>query len=166
MNGIYLILGSNLGDKFLAIQYAIRHIRQKIGPVEAESSYYDTQPWGYRHQANYLNKAIKVQTLMSPGELLEQLMAIEREFGRVRKEKWRERTLDIDILYYFDVAIKQDNLVIPHPEIPNRLFVLVPMCEIAPEELHPISGKSQKQMLDECPDTLGVVKLADKKFSD
>jgi 2-amino-4-hydroxy-6-hydroxymethyldihydropteridine diphosphokinase len=159
MKGIYLILGSNLGDKFLSVQRATNLIRKMIGEVEAESSIYDTEPWGYEKQPNYLNKVIKLNTTLPPDELLQKINSIENEFGRKRKEKWHERILDVDILYYQDRVIKTGDLEIPHPQIANRRFALIPLCEIAPEEKHPVTGKTQKQMLEECNDTLQVNKM-------
>jgi 2-amino-4-hydroxy-6-hydroxymethyldihydropteridine diphosphokinase len=159
MNGIYLILGSNLGDKILSLEKAVDLIRKRIGNVVVESSYYDTEPWGYSEQANFRNKAIKIETEYAPDELLEQIDLIEKELGRVRKEKWHERELDIDILYYGDDVIRTGSIQIPHPEIAKRRFVLIPMCEIAPDEKHPVTGKTQLQMLLECRDTLKVNKL-------
>jgi 2-amino-4-hydroxy-6-hydroxymethyldihydropteridine diphosphokinase len=159
MNGIYLILGSNLGDKILSLKKAVDLIRKRIGNVVVESSYYETEPWGYSEQANFLNKAIKIETEYAPDELLEQIDLIEKELGRVRKEKWHERELDIDILYYGDDVIRTGSIQIPHPEIAKRRFVLIPMCEIAPDEKHPVTGKTQMQMLLECRDTLKVKKL-------
>lgn len=162
MKGIYLILGSNLGNKYLSIKKAIDLIRERIGTVEKKSSFYDTEPWGFEKQPNYLNQVIEINTKLLPTELLQQINRIEVELGRVRNEKWRERILDIDILYYHDKILKNDEIEIPHSQIPNRNFVLIPLCEIASEEVHPITGKTQKQMLDECPDTLNVVKVIEK----
>lgn len=162
MKGIYLILGSNLGDKFLVIQKATNMIRKRLGEVEAESFIYETEPWGYSRQPKFLNKVVRVNTHFPPEELLKQLKSIETELGRVRKEKWKERLIDIDILYYGDKVVKTESLQIPHPEIANRRFVLVPMNEIAPEEKHPVIGKTQKELLEECKDPLLVEKLGMK----
>lgn len=162
MKGIYLILGSNLGDKFLSVQKATTIIRKRLGTVDAESSIYETEPWGYSKQPNFLNKVIRLDTHFPPEELLKQLKSIEAELGRTPKERWRERLIDIDILYYSDKVVNAENLVIPHPEIPNRKFVLVPMNELAPDEVHPVNGKTQRQMLEECKDSLIVEKLGRK----
>lgn len=162
MKGIYLILGSNLGDKFLSVQKAANIIRKRLGIIEAESAIYETEPWGYSKQPNFLNKVIKLNTHFPPEELLKQLKSIESELGRMPKERWKERLIDIDILYYGEKIVNTENLVIPHPEIANRKFVLIPMNELAPEETHPVNGKTQRQMLEECKDLLTVEKLGRK----
>ena len=163
MKGIFLILGSNLGDKFLVIQKATNIIRKRMGEIESESAIYDTEPWGHHAQPHFLNKVIRIKTNFPPEELLKQLNSIESELGRVRKEKWKERIIDIDILYYGDKVIDTEKLTIPHPEIQNRRFVLVPLNEIAPGEKHPVLGKIQKQLLEECKDQLKVKKLGAKE---
>jgi 2-amino-4-hydroxy-6-hydroxymethyldihydropteridine diphosphokinase len=159
MKGIYLILGSNLGSRFESIAKAIGLIRERIGSIEAASSIYKTEPWGYEHQPHYLNQVIRINTILTPKELLDEINKIEVECGRIRNGRWRERVLDIDILYYNNEVIKSDEIEIPHPQIQNRLFTLIPLCELVGEEVHPVSGKTQKQMLEACSDTLKVNKI-------
>ena len=98
MNGIYLLLGSNLGNRFKVLEQAVDMIKKSLGTVIAESHIYESEPWGYENQPDFLNKVIQVDTITNPMQLLNQLQKIELEIGRVREEKWRERLIDIDIL--------------------------------------------------------------------
>ncbi len=159
MKGIYLVLGSNLGEKLSSLKYAEKRISESIGGIINQSFYYETEPWGYDQQPAYLNQVIQITTELKPHELLLKLNNIEKEMGRVRYIKWHERVIDIDILYYHDLVIKSEMLTIPHPEIPNRLFVLVPLNDIAADELHPESGKTQRELLLACKDNLNVKRL-------
>ena len=159
MKGIYLVLGSNLGEKLSSLKYAEKRISESIGGIINRSFYYETEPWGYYQQPVFLNQAIQIETELDPYQLLIQLNSIEKEMGRVRYIKWHERVIDIDILYYHDLVIKSEMLTIPHPEIPNRLFVLAPLNDIAADELHPESGKTQRELLLACKDNLNVKRL-------
>ena len=162
MDGIYLLLGSNLGNCQKNLIAAQALIRKKIGPVKKASSIYKTDPWGVADQNWYLNQALEVETGLTPLELLAEIHQIEALMGRVRHQKWEAREIDIDILYYRNLVVQEVSLTIPHPEIPSRRFTLVPMAEIGPEEIHPIKNKTQAQLLVECPDKLGVKKYRSK----
>ena len=166
MNGIYLLLGSNLGDRFGIIQSSISEISKRIGKVVAESSMYITDPWGYENQPRYLNKVVQVETTLSPEKILEFINKIEHDFGRVRREKWKERLIDIDILYYQNEVLNTSSLNIPHPQIPFRKFTLIPLNEIAANEIHPVLKKTQKELLEENDDTLLVRKISRKEYYD
>ncbi len=161
INGIYLLLGSNLADKRVNIQRAFDLIDLKIGKIILKSSLYETEPWGIKDQNNYLNQVLKVKSQCSPKSLLEKCNEIEIIIGRKRSKKWGERLIDIDILYYDDLVISDNELIIPHPEIQNRRFTLELLVELAPDLIHPILQKDQKQLLLECTDPLWVKKIAD-----
>ncbi len=137
MPDVYLGLGSNLGNRTLHLANARNAIGQKAGAISAASSIYDTAPWGPVPQDNYLNQVVCVSTRLTPRDLLEVLHEIERAAGRDRKSEVRygPRPLDLDILIYGDRAVTEDGLVIPHPRIAERAFVLVPLAEIAPDLL-------------------------------
>lgn len=153
--GIYLLLGSNLGDRLKNLSDA----KAGIGSVIKESPIYITAAWGKEDQPEFYNQAIQVQTRLSPEELLRKVLAIESEMGRIRKERWGERLIDIDILFYNDAVIDKDFLRVPHPEIQNRRFALAPLNDIAPSMLHPTINKTIGQLLEECPDPLPATRL-------
>ena len=156
MEGIFLLLGTNLGNRKENLENAFQSIAQHIGPVEVISSLYETEAWGETEQPMFLNQVLKVKTDLSPEELLHHTQTIEQQMGRVRLRKWGERIIDIDILYYHDQIIHTQNLKIPHPGIPHRRFTLVPLCEIVPEAVHPELHKTQQELLNECTDLLKV----------
>jgi 2-amino-4-hydroxy-6-hydroxymethyldihydropteridine diphosphokinase len=156
MQYAYLILGSNLGNKEQYIKEAISQIEKNCGKVLKTSSLYETAPWGKAEQPSFINQVLMLSTLLVPQKLLKELLAIEENLGRVRNEKFAARTIDIDILFYGRLIIKEQNLEIPHPQIPNRKFVLAPLAEIVPNKIHPILNKSVKKLLDACTDKLEV----------
>jgi len=159
MNGIYLLLGSNLGRREFYLTGALDLIENRIGRIKNASGTYKTQAWGVKDQNWFLHQAVEVETNLSPTDLLSKINLIENEMGRVREERWRERIIDIDILYYHDLVFQDNNLTIPHPGIPVRRFALTPLVEIASRFIHPIEQKSQLQLLEECPDQLAVERL-------
>ena len=156
MEGIYLLLGTNLGDKKTNLNKALQEIASRIGEVKKQSSVYETDAWGKTDQAAFLNMVVTVDTSLSPLQILEQISLIEQTLGRVRVHKWRERIIDIDLLYYGEMVINLPTLKVPHPEISRRRFTLVPLNEIASEFLHPILHKTQNQLLKACQDPLAV----------
>lgn len=165
MNKIYLLIGGNLGTRFLNLQKTRNLIAQRIGEIEICSAIYETAAWGMEHQADFLNQVLEVVTVLSPMKLLEVIHEIEEELGRERKLKWAARTMDIDILFYGDQIISTSNLVIPHPYLHLRRFTLVPLCELQPDLRHPIFQKSIKELLLECGDELEVrLKNEEKSF--
>lgn len=146
---VYLAIGSNLGDREVYIKEAIAKIGQDESCiVEKVSSILQTAPYGMIEQGEFLNGALKVQTLYQPQELLEFLHKIEAEAGRERIIHWGPRTLDLDILFFDDCIISTEDLIVPHIDMENREFVLQPLSEIAPYFRHPITGKAVAQMLD------------------
>lgn len=140
---VYLSLGSNMGDKRENLLEAIK----KVGELEntevvKSSTILETEPFGYIEQDNFLNACLEVKTLLTPQEFLSSILKIELDMGRVREIKWGPRVIDIDILFYDDEIIQEDNLAVPHPWICEREFVLEPLSEIAPNYVHPLERKT------------------------
>ncbi|MDB5029744.1 2-amino-4-hydroxy-6-hydroxymethyldihydropteridine diphosphokinase [Mucilaginibacter sp.] len=159
MNNVFLLLGSNLGDRKLFLQQAIRHIEYDIAPIIKISSVYETQSWGKSDEPDYLNLVIELQTDLSAQTILEKILAIEDVMGRKRAEKWGSRIIDIDILYYNAAIIDEPGLQIPHPELHKRRFTLEPLAEIAPDLIHPVLHKNSLQLKKALKDNLIVKKL-------
>lgn len=149
----FLGIGTNLGEREKNIDEAIRLIKEHIGPVMRESSFYETDPWGFRSEKNFLNIALEVDTRLKPSGLLGRIMMIEAQMGRLRESgKYVSRVIDIDILLYGDKILEDETLVIPHPKLHERRFALVPLNEVAGELVHPKLGKTIKALLRECRD--------------
>jgi len=159
MNDVYLLLGSNLGDRQLFLQKAIQYIENEIAPVVKKSSVYETQSWGRADAPDYLNQVIFVQTNMPAQTILKKILDIELILGRKREEKWGSRTIDIDILFYGDAVINEAGLQIPHPELHKRRFTLEPLSEIAPHFVHTNYKKPVLALKNELSDNLIVKKL-------
>ena len=159
MNTVYFLLGSNLGNSKEQLLLAIKNIEKYIGPIIKLSSLYSTAAWGNNKQPDFLNQVIIVQTLLAPQIVLNEILAIEEKMGRVRTVKNAARIIDIDILFFNSEIIKVKDLVIPHPEIQNRRFVLIPLVEIADLILHPILKKNAQELLNICTDNLNVQKI-------
>ena len=143
---IYLGLGSNVGDRLGNLQSAIDGLR-KIGTVTAISKVYETEPWGKTDQPAFLNACVGLETELSPEDLLYHLKEIEQQIGRVARERWGPREIDIDILFYHDKQLSSQRLTIPHPLLQERAFVLVPLNDIALDTKHPKVAKSVAEML-------------------
>jgi 2-amino-4-hydroxy-6-hydroxymethyldihydropteridine diphosphokinase len=159
MKGVFLLLGSNLGDRMEMLNNAGKLIESSIGKILRFSSVYMTKAWGVEDQPDFLNQVFEVETSHSPEKLLGLINEIENQLGRVRDEKWHSRSIDIDILYYGDQIVEKEKLVIPHKENENRKFVLIPMVEIAPQFIHPKYGLTQHDLLRKCKDRLEVQKI-------
>jgi 2-amino-4-hydroxy-6-hydroxymethyldihydropteridine diphosphokinase len=164
MKGKYLLLGTNLGDQFKNLKEAKDLILRDVGIVIKASSIYQTAPWGIIDQPSFLNQVVRIKTNLSPLDLLYAVSDIEKEMGRKRFIRWDSRLIDIDILFYDNYTIESDMLTIPHPEIRNRRFTLVPMNEIASDELHPVLNKTIDKLLDETLDVLEVKKISAPDF--
>jgi 2-amino-4-hydroxy-6-hydroxymethyldihydropteridine diphosphokinase len=156
VNTAYLLLGSNQGDRQTTIHRAVALLNHEAGTVQQCSKLYETAAWGNTDQPGFLNQAIQLLTTRNPYSLLECIQKIEHSMGRLRIEKWGQRTLDIDILLFNDLVLHSASLLIPHPELPGRRFALQPLCEIAPSFLHPESGLSISHLWEICPDPLPV----------
>lgn len=145
---VYIGLGSNLGDRKENIQTALRRLETTSHIVKV-SEIIETEPYGKTDQPSFLNCVVEIDTNLTPDELLENLLNIEKEMGRVRLEKWGPRVIDLDILFYGNLVIKNERLTIPHYDFEKRIFFVKPMNEIAPDFVHPISLKSMKYLLYE-----------------
>ncbi|MDW3194409.1 MAG: 2-amino-4-hydroxy-6-hydroxymethyldihydropteridine diphosphokinase [Cytophagales bacterium] len=158
MTGIFLLLGTNLGDRHKNLIRAKQLLLEAGIDVLASSSIYETQPWGKEDQPWFLNVLLEVRTSFTPEVLLLKCQDVEEELGRTRFEKWGERTIDVDILYYFDQVVNTRKLTIPHPEIQNRKFTLLPLVELAAFVNHPVLNQSHMALLGACEDPLEVKK--------
>lgn len=159
MNRVFLSLGGNLGNVQENLQAALENIVQSVGDLMSISSIYQTKSWGVENQPDFLNMAVEVATSFTAVEVLGKIQRIETLLGRVRKQKWGSRTLDIDILFYNAEKLVTNTLIIPHPLIEKRRFVLAPLSEIAPEFNHPVLKKTIEELLADCKDELSVRKL-------
>jgi len=148
MSGRLLLLGTNLGDKKENFERALNLLNKKGINVIKPSSIYESEPWGITDQPWFWNMVIEVDTPMLPRALLSTCLEIEKKMGRIRKQKWGERLIDIDILYFDEQIIKEKDLEIPHPGIPERIFTLMPLAEKWPGLIHPFSKRSQREMLN------------------
>ena len=164
---VYLSLGSNLGNRHANLQKAIFRIQQKAGSILDISSVYENPAVGFDGEP-FLNIVISVLTPLPPKELLDTILQIERDFGRIRNEGggYRSRTLDIDIIYYGSEVINHDDLVVPHPHMQHRNFVLKPLADIAPQFYHPVLSKDTRNLLQECSDRSQFTKTKHKLFKD
>ncbi|MDQ3141892.1 MAG: 2-amino-4-hydroxy-6-hydroxymethyldihydropteridine diphosphokinase [Bacteroidota bacterium] len=159
---VYLLLGSNLGDKQTYLKRAKELIQAQIGVIIEESHLYETSPWLGLDQDPYLNQAIRLTTSLSPEKTLSILLDIEKSLGRKREKKNESRNIDIDLILWGQRIIDSPDLKIPHPRMNQRSFVLIPLMEIAAEEIHPIEHKSIEELYELCAD-LGEVVLLDEK---
>ncbi|HRP89815.1 MAG TPA: 2-amino-4-hydroxy-6-hydroxymethyldihydropteridine diphosphokinase [Edaphocola sp.] len=158
-NKTYLLLGSNLGDRFQYLQKARDIIASKIGKIEQASNIYETEAWGLEDQPAHLNQILLVNTVLKPLELLHQTQNIEKSLGRTKRFKWDNRIIDIDIIFYNNEIVKFENLKIPHPYLQERNFVLIPLSEIAGNYMHPVFQKKVSELLKESKDKLKAVKI-------
>lgn len=156
MNDMYVLLGSNEGDRAALLQRAQQSIESHIGQVIQASSIYETASWGNESLPPHLNAVLLVQTLLTPQAALKRIHEIEHDLGRKRIERWGMRVIDIDILFYNHIIVQEAELTIPHPLMQERRFTLVPMAEIAADFVHPIFQVTMAALLDSCTDPLEV----------
>ena len=143
----YISLGSNIGDKEKNLNTALEEIKKISGTkIKKVSRFLITKPFGYTEQDDFLNAAAELETLLMPEELLKELLAVEEKLGRIREIKWGPRLIDLDILIFDDEVIDEENLTIPHPWMSERMFVLEPLAEIAPNVVHPLSRKRIREL--------------------
>lgn len=155
MKTAYICVGSNMGDRLGYVQQANNLLNDTKGiKVVQSSSLYESEPVGFKDQEWFVNAVLEIKTSLSPSELLDECMRIEKQLGRVRdaKNQWGERTLDLDILFYDNTVISKDNLQIPHPRVQERAYALVPMLEIAPDFVHPVIKKTIFEIHSELED--------------
>ena len=159
MNKIYLLLGSNIGNSKAILAEAKTIIEKQIGAVTRQSDLYSTAAWGNLKQPDFLNQVIIVETTLHAAAAMETILGIEKKMGRVRTVKNAPRIIDIDILFFNKEIIDLQNLTVPHSQIQNRRFVLVPLNQLSPNLRHPVLKKTIHELLIHCPDTLNVKKF-------
>lgn len=158
MNEAYLLTGGNIGDRLMNLQQACFKIEKQAGAILRKSDVYETAAWGLTEQNSFLNQVLLISTMYNAEELLQKLLYIEQESGRKRVVKMGPRIIDIDILFYNNEIISTSDLIVPHPQITNRRFVLTPLNEIAPDFVHPVLQETIAELLEICPDNLKVKK--------
>lgn len=147
----YLGLGTNLGNRDENLNIAVENIKKRVGDIKSLSAFYVTEPWGFESDNSFLNAVCSVETDMTPMSLLSVTKEIEKEMGRSRKsvnKAYSDRIIDIDILLYDDIVMSNDTLIIPHPLMTDRDFVMRPLIEIAPELMHPLLKKKMKELFN------------------
>ncbi|MDX1956215.1 MAG: 2-amino-4-hydroxy-6-hydroxymethyldihydropteridine diphosphokinase [Chitinophagaceae bacterium] len=158
MNKAYLLIGGNLGDREGNLSRARLELEAQAGTIASASGLYATAAWGNTEQPDFLNQALELHTTLNARQLIRRILKIEKQMGRIRAEKFGPRIIDIDILLFNEEVHDIPFLKVPHPELPNRRFALVPLAAIAPHNLHPLSGNTVADLLDRCTDQ-GAVKL-------
>lgn len=160
MHQVFLGIGGNLGNKHDNLTNVLLLIENELGAIRKKSSVYETPPWGFQAEENFWNMVVQIDTSLKPEDLLQKVKAIEEEFGRNRQtDNYTSREMDIDILFFNDLIVENERLKIPHPHIPERLFVLVPLVEIAPKLKHPLLQKTSRQLLESCGDKSEIKKI-------
>jgi 2-amino-4-hydroxy-6-hydroxymethyldihydropteridine diphosphokinase len=157
---IYLALGTNLGDRLSNLRAALRSFAPDL-EVVADSRVFETPPWGYATQPAFLNMVVHTRANLSPEDSLVRLKQLEVELGREQTFRWGPRLIDLDILFYDDLVLDTPRLVIPHPRLHERAFVLVPLMDIAPDLRHPLLGKTIRQLLATV-DANGIVPFSEQ----
>ena len=158
MNKTYLLLGSNMGNSRQKLLQAQRHIEKQIGTITRCSALYTTAAWGKTDQPDFLNQVVVVETNLTASATMNTILSIEKKMGRIRAKKNDPRIIDIDILFFNKEIIKEETLIVPHPQIQNRRFVLIPLNELSANFIHPVLKKTIHHLLRVCTDKLAVKK--------
>ncbi|CBZ02704.1 2-amino-4-hydroxy-6-hydroxymethyldihydropteridine diphosphokinase [Clostridium botulinum] len=148
MHTAYVAFGSNIGEKESYIKRALEKIEERGIEIIKVSSIYETEPYGVLDQDSFLNGVVKIETNLTPENLIGELLNIEKQLDRVRERRWGPRTIDLDIIFYDDLIINEKDLVIPHKDMENREFVLKPLCDIDENFIHPVLKKSVRELYD------------------
>ena len=160
MNNVTLLLGSNLGNLFSHLETALQMIGEEIGKITLRSSVYETEPWGNTKQDFFLNQVVVVESHLEAGKIMELIIFMEKKMGRERSEKWGPRIIDIDILFFNEEIISTEKLTVPHPNLHQRKFTLIPLNEIMPGFIHPVLKKTVSDLLNNLEDQLEVKKTS------
>ncbi|HUW94002.1 MAG TPA: 2-amino-4-hydroxy-6-hydroxymethyldihydropteridine diphosphokinase [Bacteroidales bacterium] len=160
---VLLGLGSNMGDRLSYLSYTLNQLKKEAGRITAKSSVWETEPWGFEAEEQFLNMTVELVTTLDPEALLAIIHSMENRLGRTHRKGrgYQSRVIDIDILLWEDKVISVPGLQVPHPHLGDRRFVLVPLCEMAADTVHPLSFKTVREMLAECDDR-SEVKLFSK----
>ncbi len=155
---VFISLGSNLGDRLMFLKMARERINSTCGSLLKVSSIFETEPWGFESQTSFYNQVVMISTSIDPFSLLNTLLKIEFDLGRVRAGVggYQSRTIDLDILYYGSLIADEQQIIVPHPRLHLRKFVLEPLCEIAPTYLHPVLKLTNEEMLKMLNDASSV----------
>lgn len=156
---VYLLLGSNMGDRMSQLSAARKALDKGACRIVQASSVYESTPWGLHDQPDFLNQVLKIETTLTPAQLLSRTQRLEANAGPAKKEKWGPRFLDVDLLFYGDKIINETGLKIPHPALHLRDFTLIPLVELAPDLVHPVLKKTLSELLRSSPDDTTVKKL-------
>jgi 2-amino-4-hydroxy-6-hydroxymethyldihydropteridine diphosphokinase len=162
-NKVYLLIGGNLNNTSAKYEKLFRLLEKNVGKIIIKSSFYQSEAWGFVSEYSFINVALLIETLLLPEELLVKTQEIEKILGRIQKSNsslYSDRSMDIDILFYNNIIYKSENLTIPHLHIAERIFVLKPLCEIAPNLLHPELKKTVSELTKNCLDMLQIKKIS------
>ena len=161
MNHVYLMIGGNIGNRLSNLENARNSIELRCGPIQNQSSIFETEAWGFKDQPAFYNQALCIETALSPNDLMATLLAIEVDMGRERLIPLGPRAIDLDIIYYNQTVVDAPGLTIPHPKLAERNFVLAPLVEIAANFEHPILKKTNLQLYEASTDASVVYKKTD-----